>query len=227
LGLTDEFNAFDGLLTPISANLNSSTFVRGAFETMIDESRFRTAGSLTLANTLMKACMVELFRHNLNHEAQGDGSPAIFLKPGLIRAVTAVLSQPAAPHSVASLAKIACMSRSAFAKAFEEAITATPIEFVARARLAKARDLIVATDESIGSIAESVGFASRSHFSSRFRERYGDDPTAYRKKMTAHSTADSIASVSKILATSDCGGEEWLSAANSANQPKTRVRRSS
>jgi AraC-like DNA-binding protein len=227
LGLTAEFNAFDGLVNPISANLSSSSFVRGAFETMIDESRFRTAGSLTLANTLMKACMVELFRHNLQHGDRGAGSPAIFLKPGLIRAVTAILSEPAAPHSVESLAKIACMSRSAFAKAFEEAISATPIEFVAHARLAKARDLIVATDESIGSIAESVGFASRSHFSSRFRERYGEDPTAYRKRMTARSTTDSIASVSSILATADCGVEERSSAATSATQSKASVGSSS
>src|SRR3546814_13605624 len=65
LGLTAEFNAFDGLLNPISANLNSSTFVRSAFDTMIDETRFRAAGSRTLANTLMKACMIELFRHRL------------------------------------------------------------------------------------------------------------------------------------------------------------------
>jgi AraC family transcriptional regulator, activator of mtrCDE len=227
LGLTAEFSAFDGLVNPISANLNSSTFVRGAFETMIDESRFRTAGSLTLANTLMKACMVELFRHNLNREERSDGSPAIFLKPGLIRAVTAILSEPAAAHSVGSLAKIACMSRSAFAKAFEEAITATPIEFVAQARLAKARDLIVATDDSIGSIAESVGFASRSHFSSRFRERYGEDPTAYRKRMTARTTPDSLASVSSTLATADGGDEERSSAAESATQSKTRVGSSS
>jgi transcriptional regulator GlxA family with amidase domain len=136
--------------------------------------------------------------------------------------VTAILDQPAAAHTVASLAKIACMSRSAFAKAFEETIGATPIEFLARARLAKAHDLILATDESIGSIAESVGFASRSHFSSRFRERYGDDPTAYRKRMTAQSTAGSIATVSSIVATAERGDEE-SSASNSATQSKARV----
>src|SRR3546814_17496814 len=68
LGLTAEFNAFDGLLNPISANLNSSTFVRSAFDTMIDETRFRAAGSRTLANTLMKACMIELFRHRRSEE---------------------------------------------------------------------------------------------------------------------------------------------------------------
>lgn len=200
LGLTAEFNAFDGLLNPISANLNSSAFARSAFETMIDETRFRMAGSQTLANTLMKACMVELFRQGLDRAEPDRGSPAIFLKPGLSRAVTAILSQPAAPHSVASLAKTAAMSRSAFAKAFEKVIGATPIEFVGRARLARAHERILATDDPIASIAESVGFASRSHFSSRFRERYGEDPTAYRKRMASGSTAEPFASVTSIRA---------------------------
>jgi AraC-like DNA-binding protein len=205
LGLTAELSAFDGLLNPLSANLNSSTFVRSAFETMIDETRFRSAGSQTLANTLMKACMVELFRHGLDRVEPDGGSPAIFLKPGLSRAVAAILSRPAEPHSVASLAKASGMSRSAFAKAFETTIGATPIEFVGRARLARARELVLSTDHPIAAIAESIGFASRSHFSSRFRARYGEDPTAYRKRMTLGSTAESFISVTSIQAKADEG----------------------
>jgi transcriptional regulator GlxA family with amidase domain len=130
----------------------------------------------------MKACLVELLRHDLDRLHHPGSSPSILLKPGVGRSVIAIFSQPAATHSVASLARIACMSRSAFAKAFVETTGATPIEFVTRARLAKARDLIAATGGSIASIATAVGFASRSHFSSRFRQRYGEDPTAYRKR---------------------------------------------
>src|SRR3546814_9820032 len=95
------------------------------------------------------------------------------------------------------------MSRSAFAKAFEEVMGTTPIEFVGRARLARAHELILATGDPIASIAESVGFASRSHFSSRFRERYGEDPTAYRKRMTSGPTAEQFASVSSEENTSE------------------------
>jgi len=182
IGFANDFDAFDGLVQPISAKPENDAFVRSAFETMLDESRFRTAGSQTLANTLMKACLVELLRHDLDQLHHPGSSPSILLKPGVGRSVIAILSQPSAMHSVASLAKAACMSRSAFAKAFVETTGATPIEFVARARLARARDLIAATEGSIASIATAVGFASRSHFSSRFRQRYGEDPTAYRKR---------------------------------------------
>lgn len=182
IGLATDFDAFDGLVRPISAKPDNNVFVRSAFEAMLDESRFRTAGSQILANTLMKACLVELLRHDLDQLHHPDSSSAILLKPGVGRSVIAILSQPSAAHTVASLAKAASMSRSAFAKAFVETTGTTPIEFVTRARLAKARDLIVATEGSITSIAIAVGFASRSHFSSRFRERFGEDPTAYRKR---------------------------------------------
>ncbi|HET7346585.1 MAG TPA: AraC family transcriptional regulator [Acidobacteriaceae bacterium] len=182
IGLATDFNIFDGLVRPISAKPENDAFVRSAFETMLDESRFRTAGSEILANTLMKACLVELLRHDLDQLHRPGSSPAILLKPGVGRSVIAILSQPSAAHTVASLAKAACMSRSAFAKAFVETTGTTPMEFVTRSRLAKGRDLIMATDGSITSIAIAVGFSSRSHFSSRFRERYGEDPTAFRKR---------------------------------------------
>src|SRR3546814_11078060 len=66
--------------------------------------------------------------------------------------------------------------------------------------MARAHELILATGDPSASIAESVGFAGRSHFSSRFRERYGEDPTAYRKRMTSGPTAEPFASVTSIRA---------------------------
>src|SRR3546814_1699377 len=142
----------------------------------------------------MKACMIELFRHRLERAEPDHDSPAIFLKPGLSRAVAAILSQPAAPHSVASLAKAAAMTRSAFAKAFEEVMGTTPIESVGSARLATAHELIPATGDPIASIAESAGIARRSHFSSRFRESYVEEPKAYCKSMNSGTTREPLAS---------------------------------
>jgi AraC-like DNA-binding protein len=182
IGFANDFDVFDGLVQPISAKPDNDAFVRSAFETMLDESRFCTAGSQALANTLMKACLVELLRHDLDQLHQPGSSPSILLRPGVGRSIIAILSEPSAMHTVASLANVACMSRSALAKAFAETTGVTPIEFVTRARLAKACDLIAATEGSIASIATAVGFASRSHFSLRFRQRYGEDPTAYRKR---------------------------------------------
>jgi AraC-like DNA-binding protein len=182
IGFANDFDVFDGLVRPLSATPDNALLVRSAFEAMLDESRFRSAGSRTLANTLMKACLVELLRQDLDQLQHPGGATSVLLKPGVGRAVIAILSQPSAMHTVASLAGAACMSRSAFAKAFVETTGTTPIEFLSRARLAKARELIATTESPIGAIALAVGFTSRSHFSFRFRERFGEDPTAYRKR---------------------------------------------
>src|SRR3546814_18646038 len=103
--------------------------------------------SRTLSNTLMKACMIELFRHRLERAEPDHDSPAIFLKPGLSTAVAAILSQPAAPHSVATLAQATPMSRSPFAPPFAEVMGTTPIDFVGRAGLPRAPERILATGD--------------------------------------------------------------------------------
>src|SRR3546814_20262630 len=111
---------------------------RSALDTMSDETRFRAAGSRTLANTLMKACMIELFRHRLERADPDHDSPAIFLKPGLSSAVTAILRPPAAPHSVATLAKAAAITHSAFTRALQEVLGTTPIKVGGRSGRAQA-----------------------------------------------------------------------------------------
>jgi transcriptional regulator GlxA family with amidase domain len=55
------------------------------------------------------------------------------------------------------------------------------MEFVARVRLDHARRLLLATGRSIEAIAVTVGFRSRSHFSRLFRERFGVDPSSFRR----------------------------------------------
>jgi AraC-like DNA-binding protein len=75
------------------------------------------------------------------------------------------------------------MSRSAFAKRFNEVYDQTPMEFVARARLHRAAALLRGTDLPVKLIASSLGYSSRSHFSRAFRAAYGDDPSGFRRRM--------------------------------------------
>jgi AraC family transcriptional activator of mtrCDE len=82
------------------------------------------------------------------------------------------------------------MSRSKFAKVFQETLGTPPIEFVTRARLTQARDLLVTTSMPISTIANRVGFASRSHFSRAFRNAFGSDPSGMRRSGTNGEPAD-------------------------------------
>ena len=74
------------------------------------------------------------------------------------------------------------MSRSAFAREFKQTLGVPPMEFVTRIRLNLARRLLASTPQSIEVIAAEVGFSSRSHFSRRFRDQFGTDPSTYRRQ---------------------------------------------
>jgi transcriptional regulator GlxA family with amidase domain len=99
----------------------------------------------------------------------------------LARAVTEVLENPAAPHSVESLAAKAGMSRASFAERFAQVYELTPMEFVQKVRLRIAATLLTTTDLAIKVISNSIGYTSRSSFSRAFRAIYGVDPKTFRQ----------------------------------------------
>ena len=188
-----DYQGFDALNHPIGATFANRGFTRTLFETMLDEWRSRSFGSRTLANTLMKACLVDLLRHCLDRSEPTSAAPAILSEPWLVRVITMIMGKLSAVHSVASLARYAGMSRSGFAKAFEATIGLTPMDYVARVRLARAREMLAVVDDPIASIAESVGFSSRSHFSLRFRDCYGEGPNDYRQRIRQQTADDAPA----------------------------------
>jgi AraC-like DNA-binding protein len=53
---------------------------------------------------------------------------------------------------------------------------------VLRCRLSKALDLLLDSDAEIGAIAHEAGFASHSHFTARFGDRFGVTPAALRRR---------------------------------------------
>lgn len=175
------YGLFDRLDRPIHDDLGGVALVANAFALLRAEVSAPDFGTRALAGSLMKMCLTMLIRRHL-HDFTNDES----LAPGLgderlRRAVLCVLEQPAQAHTVASLAAVATMSRSAFARAFERTFTMSPMAFVGKTRLHHAAALLVGTDLPVKAIAASIGFASRSHFSRAFRAAYGRDPKSYRK----------------------------------------------
>jgi AraC-like DNA-binding protein len=91
-----------------------------------------------------------------------------------------MLDHPARSYSLESLAELAHMSRSAFAKEFTDRFGRTPMAFLRDVRLRRAASLLRETDLPVESIAARVGFSSRSHFSRSFHGRFGHSPTTFR-----------------------------------------------
>ena len=84
--------------------------------------------------------------------------------------------------SLDSLAQSSNVSKSECLRCFKASMQTTPYKYLMEFRLSKAAELLKSTDESIGNIADSVGFHQISHFGKCFREKTGYSPRDYRKQ---------------------------------------------
>jgi len=66
-------------------------------------------------------------------------------------------------------------------RGFHKFLNISPQAYLTRARLEEARCLLAMTDLSVGAVAEMVGFESLPHFSSLFKQTYGQAPSLYRR----------------------------------------------
>lgn len=170
---------FDLLQGPLIEDLADTGIHQHVFDLMVAEVTKPTLGVQAMTEALMQQCFILLLRRHL---LRNGGSPlfAAVQHPRLTTAVVAVLENPAAPHSVESLASLAGMGRTSFAEQFSRVFGQGPIEFVQKSRLSAAARLLTTTDLPVKVVAASVGYASRSYFSRAFVSAYGTDPSAYR-----------------------------------------------
>lgn len=180
--ISGSFGLLDTVRKPIVENLIDLPIVQTSYDVMAAEMATHNLGSRALAGALMKACVLLLLRRHFARSEHETSLLSTLRDARLGKAVTAVLDKPAARHSVAALASIAGMSRSAFAREFSNAFAISPMEFVARTRLHHAAEMLRSTNIPVKVIAAHIGFSSRSHFSRAFRDGYGADPSTYRRE---------------------------------------------
>ncbi len=72
-------------------------------------------------------------------------------------------------------------TRSHFSREFKDYYGLPPQTYILNARLAHAKELLRETELGIGRIAQMTGFASQSAFATRFRQKTGLSPSAYRQ----------------------------------------------
>jgi AraC-like DNA-binding protein len=76
---------------------------------------------------------------------------------------------------------LACMSPSHFSRTFRKVVGMSYQEYVNRKRIAKAKELLRTSPQSIAEIAAYVGFADNTGFGRIFKKVTGHTPSAYRK----------------------------------------------
>mgnify|MGYP001473570662 CR=1 FL=1 len=87
-------------------------------------------------------------------------------------------SDYAFPLTVEGLAAKAHMSVPAFHRAFKQVTTESPLQYLKKVRLSKARDLIMLEGYRASEDARSVGYNSPSQFSREFKRHFNYSPKA-------------------------------------------------
>lgn len=90
-------------------------------------------------------------------------------------------ADPAAELTLDDLADAACVTPEHLCRVFQKALDRSPMECVRLARLDRAAVLLSRSNFGVGQIARMCGFASQFHFARRFKEAFGQTPTALRQ----------------------------------------------
>jgi AraC-like DNA-binding protein len=102
----------------------------------------------------------------------------------LLRSRDAIDRSYAEPLDIPALASIACLSQSAYIRAFKAAFGDTPHRYLQRRRIERAMYLLRATGQPVGDVCFQVGFGSIGTFGRTFQAIVGESPTDYRNSGT-------------------------------------------
>lgn len=163
-------------LIHIPASRGRATRFGRLIELLSEECATDYPGKELIIQHMLEILLVEALRWRDDTVGAPAGLLGGMRDPSIARALRALHADIRAGWTVAGLADIAGMSRSAFAARFGETMGCAPIEYLARWRMAIAKDALLRDTKSLDQIAEEIGYESASAFSTAFRKRLGCPP---------------------------------------------------
>lgn len=119
--------------------------------------------------------------HRDGGQAQFIQAPVPSNEHGLAALLDWVRGRLDQPHTVESLSRRARMSPRTLARRFHEALGTTPLKWLTRERIERAREVLEETDWDLERVAQSCGFSDAQLLRLHFRRLVGTTPGRYRK----------------------------------------------
>jgi len=146
-----------------------------------DECRAQRPAREVVLARLLEVLLIEALRSSADTGAS----------PGLLRgladcrlasAIRGMHEHPTQAWTVAQLAKLAALSRSAFFERFSRAVGVAPMAYLLAWRMALAKDLLRRSAAGVAEVAQRVGYSSASTFSVAFTRHVGLSPARYARE---------------------------------------------
>jgi LacI family transcriptional regulator len=102
----------------------------------------------------------------------------------VVKAVSFIRENLSQPLHVAEIARYAGASRRVLERRFQDYLERSPAEEIRRARLHKAKELLLNTDMLVPEISEAAGFGSPEYMAYVFRQECNLTPVEYRRRVT-------------------------------------------
>ena len=171
---------FDYLPAPVIIHASAEDPISHAFEEIVREMANPRPGTEGMLRALFQQCFVELLRRQgTGNECSIEWLSAID-DPRLSHVIEEIIENPGNPYTLELLADKSSMSRTTFAKHFQQAFGRPAMDFVREMRLRGAARLLRQTQDPIKTIAARMGYASRSNFTHAFTDFFGMPPAEYR-----------------------------------------------
>ncbi|HEX6590657.1 MAG TPA: AraC family transcriptional regulator [Moraxellaceae bacterium] len=165
-------------LLPAQIHIRGAERLATLVRLVADETTGERPGSDLILTRLVDVLLLEALRSNA-----GEDTP-----PGLLRglsdarislAMRKMHGDPARSWTVEELAREAALSRSAFFDHFMRTVGLAPMEYLMAWRMTMAKNLLRDKERPVAAVAESVGYASASTFSTAFSRYVGVSPSRY------------------------------------------------
>ncbi len=145
------------------------------------ETEAAAPGSEAMVDKLTEILFIHVVRAFMAQSGVDRGVIAALADKSLSKVLAAVHKEPGARWSVDKLAEQAGMSRSAFAKYFQNKTDMTPMQYVTHWRMQVAYEALRNSNVSVAEIAERSGYQTEASFRKVFKAITGDSPGVVRK----------------------------------------------
>ena len=159
----------------------NATWLNSLMQFLIAETEAATDGSAVVIDRLSDVLFVHVIRTYMKLSDHESGFLAALTDGRIGKALREIHSKPGAAWSVANLAEKAGMSRSAFARRFQDLMKASPMHYVTHWRMQRAWDELNAGSRSVAALAEKYGYGSEVSFRKAFKKHIGQGPGAVRR----------------------------------------------
>ena len=155
------------------------------FKTVISlitqEQTGEAPGAAAIADRMGEVMFVSLLRAWVAEQEPKTGILATMLDVRLSRAVDHIHHNHGGSVEINDLARVAGMSRTAFAVRFHEVMGMPPASYVTEWRMLQARRLLGRTEVAMPEIVDRVGYGSDASFIRAFKRRFGETPARFRR----------------------------------------------